>query len=328
IIYTIDFENLAAATAPAQQVVVTDQLSPDLDWSTVELISIGFNKVDLSIPPGLSQYKTTASVATDPNPVHVQAGLNPDTGVMTWLMESVDPVTRGLPEDPIAGFLPPNKEDCGHCGEGYVVFSVMPKKGLSPGTVITNQARIIFDVNPPIDTNTVTNTILLVEPEEGTIGTTLTLAGANFGSKKGKVLIGGIALKVTSWTSKAIQGVMSRVLPPGSCSIVVQPKEPKGATALGLGTFEVKSPEIVRLNKYHGAAGDEVTLVGRFFGTKKGKVLLGGRSCKVVSWTMNPVTGHSEVVFVVPKGLPKGAQDLAISNPVGSAKLLGGFTIE
>jgi len=332
IIYTIDFENKATATAPAQQVVVTDQLSSNLDWSTVELVSIGFNKVDLSIPSSLNQYEAKASVATDPNPVLVQAGLDPDTGLMTWSMESVDQVTGGLPEDPIAGFLPPNTDGCGHCGEGYVVFSVMPKKGLSPGTLITNQARIVFDVNPPIDTNTVTNTILLVEPEEGTLGTTITLAGANFGSKKGKVLIGGMALKVTSWTPGTIDGVLSKVPAPGAQSIVVQPKDPKGATALGLGTFEVKTPEIVRLDKNHGAAGTVVTLTGNFLGTKKGKILLGTgekpKSCKVVSWKMEPTNGHSEVVFVVPKGLAKGAKDLTISNSVGSVKMTGGFTID
>jgi uncharacterized repeat protein (TIGR01451 family) len=328
IIYTIDFENLETATAPAQQVVITDQLSSNLDWSTVELISIGFNKVDLSIPSGLSQYETTAGVATDPNPVLVQAGLDPDTGLMTWSMESVDQVTGGLPEDPIAGFLPPNKEDCGHCGEGYVVFSVLPKKGLPPGTTITNQARIVFDVNPPIDTNTVTNTILLAEPEAGTLGTMITLKGPNFGNKKGKLLMGGVALKVTSWTSGEVQGVISKVFPPGSYSLVVQPKEPKGVAALGLGNFEIKAPEIVKLSKNHGKVGEQITLTGNFFGNKKGKVLIDLKSCKVASWTMDATSGYSEVVFVVPKGLVPELKDLTVAGKAGSATITGGFRID
>jgi hypothetical protein len=118
-------------------------------------------------------------------------------------------------------------------------------------------------------------------------------------------------------------------LPPAVQDIVIQRKEPKGAPAITIpGGFEVKGPQIVWLDKIHGMAGDSVTLVGKFFGTKKGKVFLGTKSCKVVTWTMNPVTGHSEVVFVVPKGLTPGAQDLTISNKVGSTTMPGAFRID
>ena len=95
LLYTIFFENQATATAPAQTVVVTDQLSNNLDWSTLELVSIGFNQVDLTLPSGLTYYTGMSAVATDPNPVRIQANFNPNTGVITWVFESVDPVTHG-----------------------------------------------------------------------------------------------------------------------------------------------------------------------------------------------------------------------------------------
>ncbi len=163
LVYTIRFENKSTATAPAQQVLVTDVLEQDLDWSTLELISVGFNNVDLPIPPGLNQYLTHAVVATDPNnEVEVAAALNPDTGVVQWTMTSIDPITGDLPEDPLAGFLPPN--DAQHRGEGYVSYSILPRAGLVSGTVITNGARIVFDTNPYIDAPTVTNRIDSVAP--------------------------------------------------------------------------------------------------------------------------------------------------------------------
>jgi len=687
LVYTIHFENQPDATAPAQRVVVTDQLSGELDWTTVELLSIGFNNVDLILPEGLTHFEGMSAVDTDPNPVHVRADFNPDTGLLTWLIESLDPETGDLPGDPLAGFLPPNK-DCGGCGEGYVSFVVWPKRGLVSGTAIKNKATIVFDVNAPIDTAEVMNTIddiaptssvlalppvtntetfrvswagsdnsggsgvaffdiyvsidggpftlwlsetektsevfsgayghtygfysvatdhvwneeeapsgaqaltrvpaiwakgvllkegftegipedwlvggewtkgdtttpcggktigspfgapwaivdsscadtpnevlfspsfdasmctsvtlefsnrfafatgsrgdvavskdggetwdevftlpeedvaaetrevdissvvpstqgqlafvysassgywaldnvgvlcdpaalsflsavgvesspqsvtvgnrgeeelnitdvgitgvdasmfgllhdgckgralsigdrcnieitftptsegekkamlsitsddpttpvlevsltgnpvaSLVIPTEGTLGTELMLKGKEFGAKKGKVLIGGMAVKVVSWTGEAIGCEVNKVpLPPAVQDIVIQRKEPKGAPAITIPDgFEVKGPEIVWLDKIHGKAGDSVTLVGKFFGTKKGKVFLGTKSCKVVTWTMNPVTGHSEVVFVVPKGLTPGAQDLTISNKVGSTTMPGAFRIE
>ena len=75
ILYTIFFENQASATAPAERVVVSDQLSTQLDWSTLELFSFGFNNVDITIPPGLQNVVTTTSVPTDPNRVRVRLTL-------------------------------------------------------------------------------------------------------------------------------------------------------------------------------------------------------------------------------------------------------------
>ncbi|MBM4050532.1 MAG: hypothetical protein FJ279_36010, partial [Planctomycetes bacterium] len=64
--------------------------------------------------------------------------------------------------DPIAGFLPPNDDT--HRGEGFVSFVVRPKGALPTGTEIRNQARIVFDLNAPIDTNETLNTIDAAAP--------------------------------------------------------------------------------------------------------------------------------------------------------------------
>ncbi len=40
--YEIDLENETNATAPAQEVQVTDSLSTNLDWQTFQLTQIGF----------------------------------------------------------------------------------------------------------------------------------------------------------------------------------------------------------------------------------------------------------------------------------------------
>jgi hypothetical protein len=169
VLYTIYFENYASASAPAQKVVVTDQLLTGLDWATVELISVGFNNRDLIIPTGVLNYQTSTSVSTDSNPVRVKADFDPGTGIISWIMESVDPVTGSEPADPYAGFLPPNKPECNHCGEGYVSFLVWPKPGLTSGVQFQNRARIVFDINPPIDTPEAINTIDTTPPSSSVI---------------------------------------------------------------------------------------------------------------------------------------------------------------
>ncbi|MCY2990023.1 MAG: dockerin type I domain-containing protein [Planctomycetota bacterium] len=155
--YTIHFENKSTATASAQEVVVTHTLPADLDWSTFQIVSLGFNNQTINVPAGRQSYSVVTSVPTDPNPVRVSVSLNPVTGLVTWDVKSEDPLTHDLPEDPFAGFLPPN--GASHQGEGYVTFTIRPKAGLATGTVLANRAAIVFDVNPVIPTNEVLNTI-------------------------------------------------------------------------------------------------------------------------------------------------------------------------
>ena len=170
---------------------------------------------------------------------------------------------------------------------------------------------------------------LWVSPEEGTLGTEVVIRGPAFGTKKGKVTVGGAAVKVEVWEPQRITGLMSKVPGTGPQAVVVTPKEPKGVSPITLaGGFEVKGPEVVWMDKTHGTTYDVVTVVGRFLGTKKGKVYLGTKSCKVSVWTMDPRTGNGAVVFVVPKGLAKGAQDLKVTNTVGTVTKPGGFTID
>ena len=161
--YTVRFENLEAASAAAQRVIVTDALDPDLDWSTFQLDSIHFNGETLVFPKGTQNYFTTQYVDTDPNPVEVEVALDPDTGIVTWTFTSIDPTTGRLVEDPLAGFLPPN--DATGSGEGYVSYTIRPKAGLAAGTEIRNTAGIVFDTNEAIVTNEALNTLDVAVPE-------------------------------------------------------------------------------------------------------------------------------------------------------------------
>jgi hypothetical protein len=56
-------------------------------------------------------------------------------------MQSFDPTTLQPPEDPLSGFLPAGTG-------GSVLLTVRGKSSLDSGTVITNPASIVFDVNP------------------------------------------------------------------------------------------------------------------------------------------------------------------------------------
>jgi len=157
--YAVHFENLATATAPAQVVVVTDQLNVQLmDLATFQLGPITFGAVTLVPQPGAQTFTGGVDLSPDQDlQVVVTAALDRSTGLVTWQFTSIDPSTGQLTDDADAGFLPPNVNP--PAGEGNVVFSVMPKSALTTGTAIRNQAQVVFDTNAPIATPTWLNTI-------------------------------------------------------------------------------------------------------------------------------------------------------------------------
>lgn len=155
--YTIRFENQAAAAFPADTVVITHTLDADLDPASVVLGPLGWGGRLLDPPAGAAVWDE--QVLADGMAVHVvveQVGRE-----LTWTLRTLNPVTGQPPEDPSAGFLPPN--DSPPQGEGFVSFSVDPIL-LPDGAVVEAQAEIIFDSNPPIQTNVWSNTIDRVPP--------------------------------------------------------------------------------------------------------------------------------------------------------------------
>ncbi len=157
--YIVNFENLATATAPAQTVLVTDQI----DVSKYDLSTFAFGDVTIGSQSFSPQNTRTNFFRDfDLRPANniiarIEADLNTTSGLLTWRLSSIDPAT-GLPTDePLAGILPPNTAP--PRGEGSVSFRVRLKSTVTSGTQITNQARIVFDANAPIDTPVWTNTL-------------------------------------------------------------------------------------------------------------------------------------------------------------------------
>ncbi len=188
--YTVRFENLDEATAPAQVVIVTQQLDPDLDFSTLELKSFGFGDLMVEVPEGRDFLDVRLDVVEKLGVyLDIDADFNTDTGLLTWTFTSLDPQTFDLPADLLTGFLPPNRT--APEGQGVLRYSLRHKSDLATGAQLEAKASIYFDVNEPIDTNTALNTIdrdapnsmVLALPEAvGTASFTVDWSGQDVGS--------------------------------------------------------------------------------------------------------------------------------------------------
>jgi uncharacterized repeat protein (TIGR01451 family) len=164
LVYTVDFTNEATATAPAQVVTVTDQLSSNLDWNTFQLGDIGFGSTVIQVPAGLMSYSTQVdATATLGVLVGIAAGIDLETGLVTWTFTSLDPTTLDVPADPLSGFLPPDAAP--PAGEGSVSYSVRPKASAeTTGTQVHAMATVVFDANAPIATSNIVNTFEATPP--------------------------------------------------------------------------------------------------------------------------------------------------------------------
>ncbi len=162
--YRVMFENLPAATAAAQTVVITEFLDPTI----YDLASLSFGEFVIAskrtaVAPGRRELNDVVDLRDEMGVfVVVQATINDATGILTWRFLTVDPETCGLPTDPEMGFLPPNLTSPE--GEGSVSFDVRLRDDLQSGAEVRTGASIVFDANEAIDTGDWVNTLDISPP--------------------------------------------------------------------------------------------------------------------------------------------------------------------
>jgi hypothetical protein len=162
--YLTHFENDAHATAPAREVTVSDPL----DSTVFDLGSVSFGAVTVGAKvleplPGARSIDGMLDLRPESDLlVHVEAGMDAASGLLTWRLSTIDPATGLPPLDPFRGFLPPNANP--PQGEASVFFTVALRTGLATGTLIRNRALITFDANPPIPTAEWVNTVDASKP--------------------------------------------------------------------------------------------------------------------------------------------------------------------
>jgi subtilase family serine protease len=178
--YTINFENLLAATAYAQRVRITDRLDPSLDPRTVRLREIGFKQYRFQVPENRAFFQQRVQLGPDLGNLmaDISAGVDLATGTVTWTLTAIDPATGEQPNGAGLGLLPPNNES--NDGQGFITFTVRPKSTAATGSVISNGATITFDTEAPINTNVVSNTLDAEAPASAVASLPPTQPGTTF----------------------------------------------------------------------------------------------------------------------------------------------------
>ncbi|MDR0874318.1 MAG: T9SS type A sorting domain-containing protein [Prevotellaceae bacterium] len=164
--YTIYFENDAIkATAPAQEIEVINFV--DVSKYDTEYFSFGtftFRNITIEATPAeTTEFSRDVDMRPQENIiVRIQGTFDKTTGEVRCYMIALDPETMDLTENPMLGILYPNTEP--PIGEANFTYRIGLRQDLASGTVISNQAEIIFDLNEPIVTNPYINTIDIAAP--------------------------------------------------------------------------------------------------------------------------------------------------------------------
>ncbi|MBZ0108078.1 MAG: FG-GAP-like repeat-containing protein [Candidatus Scalindua rubra] len=158
--YAVHFENdPELATLAAQNVTIRQSLDANLDPRTFRLGSIGFGDHLFTVPENRAYYSDRLDLVDSQGLyVDVTAGIDVTTNEVFWSFRSIDPDTGLPPTNPLAGFLPVG-------GQGYVTYTIKAKEETVTGDVINAQASIVFDVNEPVDTPPIFNTLDADYPE-------------------------------------------------------------------------------------------------------------------------------------------------------------------
>lgn len=165
--YKIDYWNKEDATAPAAEVFIRDTLDTNFDINTFNFTEIGFLRWKLPLDGG-KYFNVTVDMRPDKNLlVNVEGTLDIDNRVVFWTHRSLDPETMELPEDPMAGYLPPI--DSTGYNIGWVNFTISAIDTLGHNTEFKNQAHVNFDGvgpwGPAPPYGPFTNTFDLMAPE-------------------------------------------------------------------------------------------------------------------------------------------------------------------
>ena len=141
--YRIDYWNKEDATAPAAIVYIRDTIDTDFDLQTLRFTEIGFLKWKLKLDGG-QYFNVNVDCRPDmPYIVNVEANVDYKSREVFWVHTTLDPLTMDLPDDPMAGYLPPI-DPTGY-QIGWANYTIRPDGEMKHGVSFENQAFVNFD---------------------------------------------------------------------------------------------------------------------------------------------------------------------------------------
>jgi PKD domain/Glucodextranase, domain B/IPT/TIG domain len=182
--------------------------------------------------------------------------------------------------------------------------------GASTGNVVVTVSGVasngvVFTVTPPPGISSLT-------PNTGAIGSSIVIAGSNFGPAQGngKVTFNGTKATITSWSAAQIVATV----PTGATTGNVVVTAAGGVASAGVTFTVTAAPSISSLVPTSGIVGASVTINGSNFGPTQGngKVTFNGTTATINTWSATQITTK------VPAGATTGSVIVTAGGGVSS----------
>ena len=143
--------------------------------------------------------------------------------------------------------------------------------------------------------------------DHGRPGEEIVFKGNYFGKRKGKVFFDNREAKVNDWDDRSIRVTV----PPGKGGVDIRIEDDRGRKSNSRRFTYIPPPYLDYLwsNEDHGRPGDGISLKGKYFGKRKGKVFFNNREAAVNDWDDRIIKA------IVPPG--KGGTEIWIENAQG-----------
>ena len=189
---------------------------------------------------------------------------------------------------------------------GATSIMVPVPTGASTGNVVVTVASLAS--NGVNFTLVVPPSITSLTPNSGAIGTSVTIAGANFGATQGSstVTFNGIATTPTIWTATSIAAPVPNGATTGNVIVTVG-----GVLSNGVAfTVTNPGPSISTLSLSQGPVGASITIIGLNFGASQGasKVTFNGTTATPTAWS------DTSIDAPVPAGATTGNVVVTVSS--------------
>ena len=127
--YTVEFTN-PSTTSTVGQIRIVSQLDPNLDPRSFRLGDLQIGDLHVHIPDTVGSFQGDFDFTqTKGFILRVSAGIDIQSGTITWLLQAIDPTTGEVEQDPTRGLLAPAA-----ALSGFVTYTAEPLAGLATGT--------------------------------------------------------------------------------------------------------------------------------------------------------------------------------------------------
>jgi hypothetical protein len=301
------------ATQGASTVSVGGVVATPTSWSSGSIAVPVPPTLGLGAAPVIVTVGGSSSASVNFNITPGIASLSPSTGgvgIAVTITGTNFGATQGTSTLTVGGssVTPTNWSNTG------IGFNVPANLGLGIAPVIVSVGGV-----PSNTVNfTVAPAITSLTPPSGPVGSSVTIAGSNFGSSQGTstVSFGGVAVTPSNWTNSSLS-VLVPSLAPGSTVVSV--------TVNGLisnNAIFVVTPVITNLSLISGPAGTAITITGTNFGSSQGPstVTVAGITAAPANWS------STSIAVNVPAGLGPGSSPVVVTVN-GAASNTSFFTV-